>query len=88
MPAYELVVAEDSYALTVSQQRAEWSAGEYVEMHIADLPEYDGPTSVIPTGSAQVLATSGMAVLADITIEPIPSNYGLVEWDGSVLTVS
>lgn len=88
MPAYELVVAEDAYSLTVSQPRTEWSAGEYVEMHIADLPEYDGPTSVVPSGSAQVLPTAGRAVLADITIEPIPQNYGLITWDGSVLMVS
>ena len=88
MPAYELVVAEDAYSLTVSQSRTEWSAGEYVEMHIADLPEYDGPTTVVPSGSAQVLATAGRAVLTDITIDPIPSNYGLITWDGHTILVS
>ena len=25
---------------------------------------------------------------SDITVHPIPSNYGLVEWNGAVLTVS
>jgi len=27
-------------------------------------------------------------VYSDITIAPIPSNYGLITWDGSVLMVS
>ena len=25
---------------------------------------------------------------SDVTVNPIPSNYGLITWDGSVLTVS
>lgn len=49
---------------------------------------YHGTYSVTPSGVAQVLATAGMALREDVTVEPIPSNYGLVTWDGSVLTVS
>ena len=51
-------------------------------------PAYDGPTSVTPSPSAQVLPTEGRAVLADIIVNPIPSNYGLITWNGSTLTVS
>ena len=43
---------------------------------------------VTPSGTRQVLATAGMALREDVTVEPIPSNYGLVTWDGSVLMVS
>lgn len=51
-------------------------------------PVYGGVTIVTPSGSAQVLATEGTAVLADIVVNPIPSNYGLITWDGSTLNVS
>jgi len=52
------------------------------------LPEYTGPTTVTPSGSEQTLATAGRSMGRDIVVGPIPSNYGLVSWDGSVLTVS
>lgn len=51
-------------------------------------PAYEGATTVTPGETAQVLATEGRAVLSDITINPIPSNYGLITWDGSTLNVS
>lgn len=51
-------------------------------------PAYEGATTVTPSSSVQVLATEGRAVLSDITINPIPSNYGLITWDGSTLNVS
>lgn len=49
---------------------------------------YSGPTEVTPSGIAQILNTNGKAMASNITINPIPSNYGLITWDGTVLTVS
>ena len=62
--------------------------GEYVPFDPRELPTYDGPYEVTPAGYAQVLATDGLAMAANLTINPIPSNYGLVTYDGSVITVS
>lgn len=47
--------------------------------------------SVIPTQSTQILTADpghGYTGLGTVTVEPIPSNYGLITWNGSVLTVS
>lgn len=52
------------------------------------LPEYTGPTEVTPTQETQVLETQNRSVLDNIIINPIPSNYGLITWNGSTLTVS
>lgn len=49
---------------------------------------YSGATTVNPSQQTQVLATAGKLVESNITINPIPSNYGLITYDGSVLTVS
>lgn len=49
---------------------------------------YDGAYVVTPTRQTQTLPTEGCCMLSDITINPIPSNYGLIGWNGSVLTVS
>ena len=88
MPKFELAVAEDSYQLGVSEDTAEWSSAEHVDMHVIDYPEYSGPTEFAPTSEYQVIHVAGMAVAQDIVVDPIPSNYGLITWDGSVLMVS
>ena len=50
-------------------------------------PTYRGDYTVTPTESTQILSIRGMMAAADITINPIPSNYGRVSWDGSALTI-
>lgn len=49
---------------------------------------YDGSYSVTPTIETQILPTSGKLLARDVTVDPIPSNYGLITWSGSILTVS
>ena len=51
-------------------------------------PDYAGPYEITPAESAQTLATAGLGMIADVVVAPIPNNYGLVTWDGSVLLVS
>ena len=53
------------------------------------LPDlYTGPYEVIPAAGEQVLATSRRSMTRDVVVGAIPSNYGLITWNGSVLTVS
>ena len=42
-------------------------------MKVVDLPEYQGPYEVTPTLAAQSLATKGMAMKDDVTVDGIPS---------------
>lgn len=51
-------------------------------------PAYEGDYNVTPSDEAQVLETSGFRMTGDVTINPIPSNYGKISWNGSILTVS
>lgn len=53
-----------------------------------DLPEYGGPYEVTPAAEAQSLETADTVLTDHIIIHPIPSNYGLISWNGSTLTVS
>ena len=52
------------------------------------VPEYDGSYQVEPSSTETVLACEGLKMVRNVVISPIPSNYGLVTWDGSTLTVS
>lgn len=53
-----------------------------------DLPVYTGDTEITPSTTEQVLNTAEKVVTRNIVINPIPSNYGLITWNGSTLTVS
>lgn len=53
------------------------------------LPAYPGPYEATPQRrGAVVLPTAGKRMTADVVLNEIPRNYGLIEWNGSVLTVS
>lgn len=49
---------------------------------------YDGPTEFTPAQEAQTIEIAGMWAPDDIIINPIPSNYGLITWNGATLLVS
>lgn len=49
---------------------------------------YEGEYIVTPTAEAQRLETAGMMMREDVVIGAIPQNYGLIAWNGSILTVS
>ena len=53
-----------------------------------DLPVYTGDTEITPSEEEQVLATAEKVVTRNIVINPIPSNYGRITWNGATLTVS
>lgn len=65
--------------------QADGDAGIFMPLYPA---AYTGATEVTPSSSTQVLNTAGWFMGNDITIKPIPSNYGLITWNGSTLTVS
>ena len=52
------------------------------------LPSYTGDYEVTPSPETQVLQTDHKSLSQNIVINPIPSNYGLIGWNGSYLTVS
>lgn len=49
---------------------------------------YSGEYTLTPTGETQIFNTEGLMMTRNITVNPIPSNYGLVTYDGSVITIS
>ena len=51
-------------------------------------PSYEGPYEITPTQVTQTLATDSLYMRGNITIKPIPQNYGLITWNGATLTVS
>lgn len=52
------------------------------------IPRYEGPYEFTPTSETQTVQIENELATSNITINPIPSNYGLITWDGATLLVS
>ena len=50
-------------------------------------PEYVGNYEVMPSECVQVLSTAGTKLSEDVVVNPIPNNYGRIEWNGVTLKV-
>ena len=71
-----------------AQGAAREVAVEALPVRAVQLPAYPGPYIVMPGPEAQVLQTSGLRMTGDVTVAPVPNNYGLIEWNGSRLRIS
>lgn len=59
-----------------------------VVVNVVGADNFEGEYEYTPTQETQIIPIEGLRAVKDITINPIPSNYGLITWNGSVLTVS
>ena len=49
---------------------------------------YQGEYTITPSSEVQTIPIVGLMASRNIIINPVPSNYGLITWNGSTLTVS
>lgn len=59
-----------------------------VRTYVEPVEYYEGEYGFTPSASPQTVQIKDKMARHDITINPIPSNYGLITWDGSSITVS
>lgn len=79
------VAGPQSISAEVSSSTITAEGGAAVEVSSAS--PYRGAYEVTPSGELQVLATRGLMATRDVIVNPIPSNYGRIEFDGSTLSV-
>lgn len=85
-----LTVAQNNVPVNITVSDNSESIGLDIETQIVAsvASEYEGPYSVTPSESVQTLETDGKLMADNVTINPIPSNYGLITWNGAFITVS
>ena len=62
--------------------------GAIIQNGARSSPTYHGTYELTPSNETQILEVKGMRMDENITVNPVPSNYGLISWNGSELTVS
>ena len=71
-----LKVSSDAYTLSATVGRPIY-------------PEpYTGSYEVTPSSDAQTIHVDHLMMAQDLTINPIPNNYGLITWNGTGLRIS
>lgn len=83
--AIRLRVQENRIRLRVGGDAIRLRAHEGVPIY----PQpYTGVMEVTPSAEEQVLLTKGLMMTDHVHVNPIPSNYGLITYNGSIITVS
>lgn len=81
-------IIETTASISNNQIEVEaWLTTNVTHYH-SEYPNYEGETTFTPSAEMQTIPTAHTVLLSDITINPIPSNYGLITWNGATLTVS
>lgn len=63
-------------------------AGGFGEVQYVKVGDYyDGDYSATPSEGSQTIPTALKLMAHDFVIQPIPSNYGRISWNGSTLSV-
>lgn len=57
-------------------------------VYVPQVDIYVGPYEATPSRETQTLGTENLMMARNVTINPIPSNYGLITYNGSIITVS
>lgn len=54
----------------------------------SEYPDYEGEITFTPTQETQIIPTRYTVLLSDITINPIPSNYGRITYSGGIISIT
>lgn len=85
----QMTVSEQSpINLSVSSSNEFFNLGIATPITMVSGTPYTGSYEITPSDSTQTLNTEFLYMTGNVTINPIPNNYGLITWDGSTLTVS
>ena len=84
----DVSITDPAVEVSVRSPRGEIALGNPILREHVDTEPYTGSYTVTPTQSTQVLLTDDLRMTDNVTINPIPSNYGLITWNGAVLTVT
>jgi hypothetical protein len=64
------------------------TTGQPIARDYIECEPYEGNYEITPSSETIVMETINKRMTDNVRILPIPSNYGLITWNGSTLTVS
>ena len=75
-------------AVSINSQSVGATTGTPVAREFIERPAYEGDYEATPSNVEQIFSTQYLRMTDNFVVHPIPSNYGLITYNGSVITVS
>lgn len=88
MSEFTLIYEPPVFSLSYEAPQLALGFGNPVVREYVERNPYTGAYEVTPSAETQTLLTDGLRMTDNVVINPVPSNYGLITWDGTVITVS
>lgn len=83
-----IVIRPQRLNVSIGGSSVSVSTGTPIVKEYIERPSYEGEYTVTPSQETQILHTKWLKMDDNVTVNPIPSNYGLITYNGSILTVS
>lgn len=72
----------------ISTPSVDVSTGTPIARDYVERDPYEGAYEIVPSSEDQILQTNNLRMTDNVTVKAIPNNYGLITWNGAILTVS
>lgn len=83
-----ITIKPQKVTVSANPEKLTTSTGIPVARAYIGAEPYEGEYVITPSTEAQIIPINGMRAIDNFTINPIPSNYGRIDWNGQYLTVS
>lgn len=70
------------------QRSSELNAEMHSTVYVPVMNDYTGAYEITPSDNEQVLQTEDLHMIHNLIVNPIPSNYGRITYNGTYITVS
>lgn len=81
-------IIETTATIMQNMVEADASLTTNVTHYHSEYPDYEGGTTFTPSQETQIIPTRHTVLLSDITINPIPSNYGRITYSGGIISIT
>lgn len=81
------VSVQDSISVNASEEEQGVALNIGAAYKVSEGDLYHGEYEFTPNNETQTVHTQDKLLLQNITINPVPSNYGKISWDGSNIMI-
>lgn len=82
-----VTICPPSLSVTIKAPTMGTGFGYPVARYNTERDPYTGDYEVTPSRETTVLLTDGFRMTGNVTVHPIPSNWGQIEYDGAIMTI-
>ena len=80
--------SEIGFEFESEEQKIDFGFDTPVIVSTSNIPIYEGEYEITPSADGVTLLTQDLRMTANVVINPIPSSWGRIGWNGAYLTVS